>query len=106
MGSAASVAPIERAKLKTALTNTIGLGRVDGFDQDEAESKGDERAVILGRLLAAKRNTFEALELADRLFDAGPRFVECFRKEGGHVFGVGAIRDDRAYATLARGLAV
>jgi hypothetical protein len=28
------------------------LGRVDGFDQDEAESKRDERAVILRRLLA------------------------------------------------------
>ena len=26
------------------------LGRVDGFDQDEAESKRDERAVILRRL--------------------------------------------------------
>jgi len=31
------------------------LGRVDGFDQDEAESKGDERAVILRRLQAALR---------------------------------------------------
>src|SRR5580693_4799480 len=28
------------------------LGRVDGFDQDEAESQRDERAVILRRLLA------------------------------------------------------
>jgi hypothetical protein len=27
---------------------------VDGFDQDEAESKRDERAVILRRLLASK----------------------------------------------------
>jgi hypothetical protein len=48
---------------------------VDGFDQDEGESKRDERAVILGRLLASERNTLEALELADRLFDACPRFV-------------------------------
>ena len=44
------------------------LGRVDGFDQDEAESKRDERAVILRRLLTSKRDTFETLELADRLF--------------------------------------
>ncbi len=29
------------------------LGRVDGFDQDEAESKGNERAVALISLLAA-----------------------------------------------------
>ena len=42
---------------------------MDGFDQDEAESKCDERAVILRRLLASKRDTLEALELADRLFD-------------------------------------
>ena len=51
------------------------LGRVDGFDQDEAESKRDERAVILRRLLASKRDTLEALELADRLFYACPCFV-------------------------------
>jgi hypothetical protein len=29
------------------------LGRVDGFDQDEAESKGYERGVVLIRFLAA-----------------------------------------------------
>ena len=82
------------------------LGRVDGFDQDEAESKRDERAVILRRLLASKRDTLEALELSDRLFDACPRFVECFRKEGGLVFDVGSIRDCWAYSALACGLAV
>jgi len=82
------------------------LGRVDGFDQDKAESKRDERAVILRRLLASKRDTLEALELADRLFDACPRLIKCFWKEGGHVFGVGSIRDCRAYSALACGLAV
>jgi len=53
-------------------------GRVDGFDQDEAESKRDERAVILRGLLASKCDTLEAFELADRLFDARPCLVECF----------------------------
>ena len=62
-------------------------GRVDGFDQDEAESERDERAVILRRLLASKCDTLEAFELADRLFDARPCLVECFRKEGGHILG-------------------
>jgi hypothetical protein len=62
------------------------LGRVDGFDQDEAESKRDERAVILRRLLPSKCDTLEAFELAHRLFDACPCLVECFRKEGGHIF--------------------
>jgi hypothetical protein len=46
------------------------LDRVDGFDQEEVESKRDERAVILRRLLASKCDTLEAFELADRLFDA------------------------------------
>jgi len=79
---------------------------VDGFDQDEAENKRDERAVILRRLLTSKRDTLEALELADRLFDACPRFVECFWKEDGHVFGVGSIRDCRAYSALACGFTI
>ena len=82
------------------------LGRVDGFDQDEAESKRDERAVILCRLLASKCDTFEAFELANRLFDACPCLVECFRKEGGHIFDVGSIRDCRTYSALARGVAI
>jgi len=30
-----------------------------------------------------------SFELADRLFDACPCLVECFRKEGGHILGVG-----------------
>jgi len=64
------------------------LGRVDGFDQDEAESKRDERAVILLRLFASKCDTLEALELADCLLDTSAALVKNFRKEGGHVFGV------------------
>ena len=79
---------------------------MDGFDQDKAESKRDERAVILRRLLTPKCDTLEALELADRLFDACPRLVKCFWKEGEHVFGVGSIRDCRAYSALACGYAV
>jgi hypothetical protein len=56
---------------------------VDGFDQDEAESERDERAVILRRLFAPKGDTLEALELADRLFNACSRLVECFGKKAG-----------------------
>jgi hypothetical protein len=78
---------------QTTVVGRLGvLARVDGFDQDKAESKRDERAVILRRLLTSKCDTFEALEFADRLFDACPRLVKCFWKEGGHVFGVGSIR--------------
>jgi len=88
------------------LSDPKPLGRVDGFDQDEAESKRDERAVILRRLLASKCDTLEAFELADSLFNACPCLVECFRKEGGHILGVGSIRDCRTYSALARGVAI
>ena len=47
----------------TQAMKRIELGRVDGFDQDEAESKCDERALILRRLLASERDTLEALDL-------------------------------------------
>ena len=56
---------------------------MDGFDQDEAESKRDERAVILRRLFASKRDTLEALELADRLFDACRALKSAFGKKAG-----------------------
>ncbi|MFZ1885471.1 MAG: peptidoglycan-binding protein, partial [Rhodoplanes sp.] len=48
---------------------TIGfflvLGRVDGFDQDEAEGERDEGTVIARSLLATKGDALEALEFAD-----------------------------------------
>ena len=94
-------------KIQTVLREPLeALGGVDGFDQDEAESKREERAVILRRLLASKCDTLEAFELADRLFNACPCLVECFRKEGGHILGVGSIRDCRTYSALARGVAI
>ena len=93
-------------RITVDIKSGLALGSVDGFDQDEAESKRDERAVILRRLLASKCDTLEAFELADRLFDACPCLVECFRKEGRHILGVGSIRDCRTYSALARGVAV
>src|SRR5215208_6610828 len=35
----------------------LALGGVDGFDEDEAESKCNSGAVVLGRVLAAERDT-------------------------------------------------
>jgi len=43
---------------------------VDGFDENKAESEGDNGAVVLGGLLAAERHALEALQLAHNLFDA------------------------------------
>ena len=82
------------------------LGRVDGFDQDERTCQCDERTVIPRCLLATQRDALESFELADCLLDTGSALVESFRKEGGNVFGVGSIRDCRAYSALACGLAV
>ena len=59
-------------RLFAAEGHDVRLGCVDGFDQDEAESKRDERAVILRRLLASKCDTLEAFELADSLFERVP----------------------------------
>jgi ferredoxin-nitrate reductase len=63
------------------------LGGVDGFDEDEAESKGNDGAVVLGRLLAAQRHPLEALELAHELLDPSAGAIERFREEGRPVLG-------------------
>src|SRR6202162_4489823 len=78
------------------------LGRVDGFDQDERAGEGNEGSEVLGGLLAAQVDAFEALELAVPLLDAGASGVEDFGKEGGLVFGVLAVGDDGADAATAR----
>jgi len=82
------------------------LGRVDGFDQDERASEGNEGSEVLRGLLAAQGDAFEALELAVALLDAGASGVEDFGKEGGLVFGVLAVGDDGADAAAARRLPV
>ena len=79
---------------------------MDGFDQDEAECKRDEGAIISRCLFATQCDALEPLELADCLLDAGTTFIENLRKEDGNVFCVGSIRDCRAYSTLTCGLAV
>ena len=65
----------------TIIASRLWLGRVDGFDQDEAESESDEGSVILRGLLASECDALEALKFADGLLDACPRLVEYFRKE-------------------------
>src|SRR3954470_22015755 len=64
-----------------------GLGRVDGFDDDEAQSECDEGPEVLVRFLAAERNSLEALELADELLDAGAGAIERLREERWSVPG-------------------
>jgi hypothetical protein len=60
---------------------------VDGFDDDEAKSECDEGSEVLVRFLAAERNSLEALELADKLFDAGASPIERLREEARPVLG-------------------
>lgn len=53
-------------------------------------------------LLAAERDAFEALELADQLLDAGSGAIERLREEGRPVLGVALEGDHRADAALPR----
>src|SRR3954451_16001855 len=73
------------ARSATACMNP--LGRVDGFDDDEAQSECDEGSEVPVRFLATERNALEALELADEVFDAGAGAIERLREEGRPVLG-------------------
>ena len=86
--------------------NLNTIRRVDGFDQDEAEGERDEGTVIARSLLATKGDALEALEFADGLLDARPRFVEDFREESGSVGCSRAMRNDRTNAALAGAVAI
>ena len=79
---------------------------MDAFDQDERASERDESGKVLGGLLAAQGDAFEALDFADALLDAGPPLVEDLGKEGGLVFGVLSVRDGGTDAAPARRLSV
>jgi hypothetical protein len=56
------------------------LGRVDGFDRDDAECQSYEGSVVLRGLLPSECDAFEALEFVEALL-LSPRLVEYFRKE-------------------------
>jgi hypothetical protein len=79
---------------------------VDGFDQNEAASEGDERGVVLGRFFAPQRNALETLELAHGLLDPSAAPIEGLGEEGRAIFGIGAAWDDRANTPLPRGMTV
>ena len=79
---------------------------MDGFDQDHAEGERDEGTVIARSLLATKGDALEALEFADGLLDARPRFIEDFREESGSVGCSRAMRNDRTNAALADPVAI
>ena len=82
------------------------LGPVDGFDQDEGGGEGDEGAEVCGRLFAAQSDAFEAFELPDGLFDAGPSPVERPCKALWPVFGVLSVGNDGQGASFPGELAV
>jgi hypothetical protein len=82
------------------------LGHVDGFDEDEAQSKSDEGAVVLVGLLAAQSNALESLELAHGLLDTSPPAVERLGKELRLLFGGRPMRNHGADATGAGSLPV
>src|SRR3954462_14918984 len=92
--------------IRATATSRVWLGRVDGFDDDEAQSECDEGYEVLVRFLAAERNALEALELADEVFDAGAGAIERLREERRPSLGRCLERDHRADAALARGRAI
>jgi hypothetical protein len=79
---------------------------VDGFCPDKGASEGNESGEVLGGFLAAQRDSFEALELADGLLDAGAGFVERTREELRLGGGISAVRNNGADAAPARCRAV
>ena len=84
----------------------IALGRVDGFNQHESACKTDERSVAGVGLLAAHGDAFVSLELADRLFDARPEFIQPLGEETTSLLGVLTTRNHRCDATRKRGEAI
>ena len=79
---------------------------MDGFGEDEGESEGHDGGVVLGRLLTAEGDAFEALQLSHGLLDAGAASVEGAREEGGRVLGRRLDGDDGTDAARARRLAI
>jgi hypothetical protein len=74
--------------LQESYLGQVDLAPVDGFDQDETASEGDEAAVVFCRFLATQSNTFETLELTHGLLDPGTGLVEPFREKRRFVLRV------------------
>jgi hypothetical protein len=81
------------------------LGRVDGFDQDEAADQGDEGAIVLGGLFAPQSDALEALDLAVGLLDARAAFVQDAWEEF-RSCEIGSVGDHRADAAITCGLPI
>ena len=79
---------------------------MDGFNQHQPACKTDDCRVAGVGLFAAHGDAFEPLELADRLFDARPEFIETLGKETASLLGVFTTRDHRCDATCDRGGAI
>ena len=78
---------LDQRSLVNSIVAASLLGGVDGFDDDEAESEGDDRAEVLGGFLASECDTLEALEFAHELLDASPCAVERLGEEPRPVLG-------------------
>src|ERR1700730_18339089 len=86
-------------------TRLCPLGRVDGFDQDEAADQGDEGAIVLGGLFAPQSDALEALDLAVGLLDARAAFVQDAWEEF-RSCEIGSVGDHRADAAITCGLPI
>jgi hypothetical protein len=59
---------------------------VDGFDQDKPAGETDDSFIADVGLLATHSDAFEPLQLADRLFNTRPQFVESVGKKRPRCF--------------------
>ena len=100
------LAPAAALPIYAVRRNRTCLGSVDGFDQDEAAGKRNERGVVLGSFFAPECNALETLELAHGLLDPSAALIEGLWEERWAIFGIGAARDDRADVPLPRSLTV
>ena len=58
--------------------DSLALGCVDGFDQDERRGEGDDSAEVSSGFLAAQGDAFEAFERADGPLDPGSAAIQGF----------------------------
>lgn len=76
---------------------------MDGFNQHEPACKTDDGGVADVGLFAAHGDALEPLELADRLFNARPEFIDTLGKKAASLLRILTPRDHRCDATRKRG---
>ena len=86
--------------------DTVRLGPVDGFHQDQSAGKRNKSSETFGCFLATHRDPLKTFELSDRLLDAGAPAIEALGEVFRLILCGRPIRDHRDDAAFATGGAV